>query len=62
MRTLLAIWIRLHRLGAPIGRRLAARRPELGHLDARTLRDIGLEPRAAAPVALRASVSAIGLC
>ncbi len=49
MRSILALWIRLHRMGAAIGERhaAAARRRraarELAELDERTLRDIGLE-------------------
>ena len=52
MRLLLALWIRLHRLGAVIGSRRAAiaaayrerfLAEELSHLDTRTLKDIGLE-------------------
>ena len=45
-RGLLAAWIRLHRIGAEIGRRRAERRAEvyLTELDARTIKDIGLEP------------------
>jgi hypothetical protein len=70
MRTLLAAWIRLHRLGAFIGRRRAVER-HLSELDARTLRDIGLEawrsPLGARVETLRQervrwSTSFIGLC
>ena len=41
-RTFLAAWIRLHRIGAAIGRERAIER-QLAELDARTLRDIGME-------------------
>ena len=54
MRKILALWLRLHRTGAELGRQRAAafiaayreRRAtrELVQLDERTLRDIGLEP------------------
>ena len=45
-RGLLAVWVRLHHAGAALGRRLAAHRTEvyLTELDARTIKDIGLEP------------------
>jgi len=41
-RKFLAAWIRLHRVGAAIGRGRAVER-QLSELDAHTLRDIGLE-------------------
>ena len=45
IRGLLALWMRLHRVGAAIGRRRAARYTELHltALDERTIQDIGLE-------------------
>ena len=49
-RTVLAWGLRLHRMGAAVGRRFVRARLEesqaraLAELDARTLRDIGLEP------------------
>ena len=45
IRGLLALWIRLHRVGVEIGRRRAARHTDhyLTALDERTLKDIGLE-------------------
>jgi hypothetical protein len=42
-RAALAVWLRLHRVGAAIGRQRATDR-ELARLDERTLKDIGLEP------------------
>ena len=49
-RAVLAWWLRMHRLGAAAGRRLAraslerAQARALSELDPRTLKDIGLEP------------------
>ena len=45
-RAWLSVWIRLHRAGADFARRRAARHTEvyLTELDARTIKDIGLEP------------------
>ena len=45
IRGLLALWMRLHRVGAEIGRRRAARYTQLylSELDERTIKDIGLE-------------------
>jgi uncharacterized protein YjiS (DUF1127 family) len=49
-RAVIASWLRLHRLGAAAGRRFAqatlehAQACALADLDARTLKDIGLEP------------------
>ena len=42
LRKVLAAWIRLHRAGAGIGRQRAVER-HLSELDARTLKDVGLE-------------------
>jgi hypothetical protein len=58
-RTALAVWLRMHRAGATIGRRLAQARCEeagvrlLSQLDARTLRDIGLDAASGHPLAAR---------
>lgn len=69
-RKLLAAWIRLHELGADIGRSRAIER-QLSELDAHTLKDVGLEswrsPMAARIETLRRerirwSTSFVGLC
>src|SRR5262245_37292107 len=61
-RTALAAWLRMHRVGAAIGRRFAqAQRDEakarsLAQLDARTLRDIGLGADSGHPLAVQIDV------
>jgi uncharacterized protein YjiS (DUF1127 family) len=58
-RLLLAWWLRMHRRGAAMGRRYARARREraqarmLAQLDARTLKDIGLEPHHVGSLAAR---------